>query len=71
MWEHPCVALIFLGARAVCSLDACHRFPQHLLAVLPLLGRVADVVSSTCSGHWAGPPCSVVVIGLSGARFVP
>lgn len=71
MWEHRCVALSsILGARAVCSVDACHCFPQRLLAVPPLLARVADV-SSTCSGHWVGPPCSVVVFGLSGVQFVP
>ena len=56
MWECSCVAfvgLIFFGARAVFSLDACHLFPQCMLAVvIPLLGGVTGVVvTRTCTGY--------------------
>ena len=46
MWECPCVAcvgLIFFGARAVFSMDACHLFPQ-CMTVIPLIGGVTEVV---------------------------
>ena len=47
MWECPCVAcmgLVFFGARAVFSMDACHLFPQCVLADIPLIGGVTGVV---------------------------
>ena len=43
MWEHPfvaCVGLTFFGVRGVFGLDACHLFPQHVLAITPLIGGV-------------------------------
>ena len=70
MWELPCVAwvgLIFFGARAFFSIDICHLFLQCMLAVIPLIGGVTDVVvSRNCTGYWARPSlCSVVVTALS------
>ena len=32
------------GARAVFSMDACHIFPQCVLAVIPLIGGVIGLV---------------------------
>ena len=46
MWECLCVAcvgLIIFGVRAVFSIDACHLFPQLMLAVIALIGSVTDV----------------------------
>ena len=55
MWERPCVAcvgLIFFGVRAVFSMDACHPFPQCMLAIIPLMGGVTDVVvTRACTGY--------------------
>ena len=43
------------------SIDVCHLFHHRMLAIIPLIGGVTDVVvTRTCSGYWAGPPlCSV------------
>ena len=49
MWEHPCVScvgLIFFGASIVFSIDDCHLFPQCMLAIIPLIGDVTDVVAA-------------------------
>ena len=46
MWEHPCVAymsLVFF-VRAVFGVNACHLFPQCMLAIIPLIGDVTYVV---------------------------
>ena len=55
MWEHPCVAcvgLIFFGARAFFCMNVCHLFPQCMLAVIPLIGGVSDVVvTRACTGY--------------------
>ena len=55
MWECPCVAcmgLVFFGVKAVFSVDACHLFPQCMLAVIPLTGGVTDVVlTRACTGY--------------------
>ena len=46
MWECPSVAFVdlfiylFIGRRTVLGFDACHLFPQHILAVFPLIGGV-------------------------------
>ena len=50
MWERPCVfpmCSIFLGMRAAFSMDACHLFPQFMLAIIPLIegGGTDDVVT--------------------------
>ena len=37
--------LIFFGVRAVFSMDVCHLFPQCMLAVVPLIGDVTDMVT--------------------------
>ena len=67
-----CESNIF-GAKAVFGMDACHVFPQGVLALLPLIGGVIGVVvTRACTGCWAGPPlCSVVVTALSGAGSAP
>ena len=47
MWGCPCVAcvgLIFFGERAVFIMDACHLFPQCMLAIIPMVGGVIDTV---------------------------
>ena len=40
-----------LGARAVFNMDACHLFPHYVLAVIPLIGGVTDVVTRACVGY--------------------
>ena len=45
-------SLIFFGVKAVFSMDACHVFPQCILAVIPLIGGVTDVVvTRACTGY--------------------
>ena len=47
-----CMGLIFFGARAVVSVDACHLFPQCMLAIIPLIGGVTVVVvARACTGY--------------------
>ena len=36
--------LIFFGMRDVFSMNVCHHFPQCMLAVIPLIEGVTDVV---------------------------
>ena len=57
------------GVRAVFGADASHVFPQSVLAVIPLIGYVVDiVVSRGCTGCEVGIPlCSMVVTTMSGA----
>ena len=46
-WECPCVAsvgLIYFGVRAVFNMYICLLFPQCMLAIIPLIGGVTDVV---------------------------
>ena len=49
MWECPSVAFVdlfiylFFGRRTILGFDACHLFPQHILAVFPLIGGCAVV----------------------------
>ena len=53
MWEYAFVAsvgLIFFGVRAVFSMDACHLFSQCMLAIVPLIRGVTDVVTTACTG---------------------
>ena len=68
MWEYPCMAyvhLIIFGARAVFSMDACHLFPQCMLAVIPLIGDVTDVVvTRACTRYCVGLIYSLVVTAL-------
>lgn len=61
------------GARDVFGMDACHIFPQGVLAVVPLMeGVVAVVMTEARTGFWTGPPlCSVIVTALSGAESAP
>ena len=47
-----CVGFIVVGVRAVCSKAACHLFPQCMLAIIPLIGGVTDVVvTRACTGY--------------------
>ena len=52
MWECPSVAFVdlifffFFGRRTVLGFDACHLFPQHMLAIFPLMGVCS------CVGVW-------------------
>ena len=40
------------GVRAVFSMDACHVFPQCVLAVIPLIGgETAVVMIRDCTGY--------------------
>ena len=76
MWECLCVAcmgLIFFGARAFYSIDVCHLFPQCMLAIIPLIGGVTDVVvTRTCNVYSREPPLhSVVVTALSNVGSAP
>ena len=80
MWVHPYVASLCslcgfnsFGKRKVFSMDVCHLFPQCLLAIIPLLGGVTDVVViRVIARSCAVPPlCSVVVTVLSGAGAPP
>ena len=63
MWECPCVAcvdLIFFGARAVFSMDACHLFPQCMLATNLLIGGVTGVMDiewGLLFALWLSLPC--------------
>ena len=71
MWAHPyvaCMGLVLFHARAIFSVGARRLFPQCMLAVIPLIGGVTDIlVSSSCTGYWAVPPlCSMAVTALSG-----
>ena len=51
-----CESIIF-GARAVFGMDACHNFPQSVLAIIALTGGVFGfVVIRACTGSWVGPP---------------
>ena len=61
------------GVRTVFGMDACHIFPQGVLAVIALIGGgIGVVVTTVCTRCWAGPPlCSVVVTALSGAASAP
>ena len=56
MWKHACTArvgliLIFFGVRVVFSIDVCHLFPQCMLASIPSIGGVTDVVTRSCTGY--------------------
>ena len=55
MWESTSVAcegLIFFGERAVFCIDVCHLFTQCILAAIPLIGGVTDVVvTRACTGY--------------------
>ena len=47
MWEYPCVLykdLIFFVVGAIFSIYVCYLFPHCMLAVIPLIGDVADLV---------------------------
>ena len=57
------------GVRAVFSMDACHIFPQGVLARISLIvGVISVLVTRACPGFWVGPPLSsVVVTALSAA----
>ena len=42
----------FFGTRAVFSIDVCHLCPQCMLAVIPFMGGVTDVVvTRACPGY--------------------
>ena len=53
--ESPCVAsvgLIVFGVRVVLSIDVCQLFPQGMLAIIPFIGGVTDVVViRACTGY--------------------
>ena len=66
-----CVRLIFLVQSLFFSMDACHVFPQYVLALIPFI-RVGAVVTRACTVCWLGPPLySVAVTVLSGAESAP
>lgn len=67
-----CKSNIF-DARTIFGMDASHVFPQHGLAIIPLLVVVIHVVVSTaCTGCWVGLPlCSTAVIALPGTGSAP
>ena len=79
MWECPSVAFVdlfiylFIGRRTVLGFDACRLFPQHILAVFPLIGSVVGIGGcKACVGYEVGfPLCSVAVTILSGAGPAP
>lgn len=51
----------------VFSIDASLTFPQHVLAIVPFIGCMIDVVvTRTCTRYWAETSlCSVVVTAMS------
>ena len=55
IWELPCVAclgLIVFGVRVVFTIDVFHLFPQCMLAIIPFIGGVTDVVvTRACTGY--------------------
>ena len=58
LWESN-----IFGVRAIFSTDACHVFPQCVLALIPLTGGVIVIVLTTVwTRHWRGSLlCSVLV----------
>ena len=53
---------------AMFSTDVCCLFSQCMLAIIPLIVGVADVMARACIRYWMGAPlCPVVVNALSGA----
>lgn len=67
-----CDSNIF-GAWAASRVDACHTFPQSVLAIIPLIvGVIGTVVTRACTGCWVGfPLCFVATVALSGAGLFP
>ena len=58
----------FFGVMAMFSMVVCCLFPQCMLAIIPLIVGVADVMARACIRYWVGAPlCPVVVNALSGA----
>ena len=55
LWESSSVAcegLIFFGEKAVSCIDVFHLFPQCMLAAIPLIGDMNDiVVTRACTGY--------------------
>ena len=80
MWECPCVAFVdliffsffFFGGRTVLGFDACHLFPQHMLAISPLIVGVQLCGCMTCAlsqeGTWL-PVMGALVVVVSHACF--
>lgn len=57
---------------AMFSMDVCCLFPQCMLASIPLIIGVADVMARACIRYWVGAPlCFVVVNALSRAVSTP
>ena len=47
-----CVGLILFGASVVFIIDVCHLSPQCMLAIIPFIGGVTDVVRTrACTGY--------------------
>ena len=66
LWKHPfvvCVGFMLFGTRAIFSIDVCHLFPQCVLAIIPLIGGVTDLVTRVLHTErglffalWVSPP---------------
>ena len=67
-----CESSIF-GAKSDFTMDAYHIFLWCLLALIPWVGDIIDVVViQAFPGYWLGPSlCSAVVTALSGAESAP
>ena len=61
----------FFGRRTVLGFDACHLFPQHMLAIFPLMGCAVVWVYGMCilqEGTWL-PVMGALAVVVSQAYF--